>query len=74
MPLEELAGQGWLQIAELSLAFLLSALIGVEREIRHKSAGLRTYPNRPQWLIRGGFPKLCKRLPIDAVDIALCRR
>jgi putative Mg2+ transporter-C (MgtC) family protein len=36
-------GQGWLQIGELTLAFALSALIGVEREIRHKSAGLRTY-------------------------------
>jgi putative Mg2+ transporter-C (MgtC) family protein len=39
----ELAGQGWMQIGELGLAFILSALIGVEREIRHKSAGLRTY-------------------------------
>jgi putative Mg2+ transporter-C (MgtC) family protein len=38
-----LAGQGWLQIGELGLAFVLSALIGLEREIRHKSAGLRTY-------------------------------
>jgi putative Mg2+ transporter-C (MgtC) family protein len=38
-----LAGQGWLQIGDLGLAFALSALIGVEREIRHKSAGLRTY-------------------------------
>jgi putative Mg2+ transporter-C (MgtC) family protein len=36
-------GQGWLQLGELGLAFVLSALIGVEREIRHKSAGLRTY-------------------------------
>jgi len=32
-----------LQIGELGLAFVLSALIGLEREIRHKSAGLRTY-------------------------------
>jgi putative Mg2+ transporter-C (MgtC) family protein len=39
----ELAGQGWLQIGELGLAFALSALIGLEREIRQKSAGLRTY-------------------------------
>jgi putative Mg2+ transporter-C (MgtC) family protein len=39
----ELAGQGWLQIGELALAFVLSALIGLEREIRHKSAGFRTY-------------------------------
>ncbi|MGH7736477.1 MAG: MgtC/SapB family protein [Candidatus Tyrphobacter sp.] len=36
-------GQGWMQIAELALAFVLSALIGLEREYRHKSAGLRTY-------------------------------
>ncbi|GBQ21803.1 MgtC/SapB family protein [Gluconacetobacter sacchari] len=36
-------GQGWLQLGELALAFVLSALIGVEREIRQKSAGVRTY-------------------------------
>jgi len=36
-------GQGWLQVSELGLAFLLSALIGLEREVRQKSAGLRTY-------------------------------
>src|SRR5271168_1153489 len=36
-------GQGWLQLSELALAFLLSALIGIEREMRQKSAGLRTY-------------------------------
>jgi putative Mg2+ transporter-C (MgtC) family protein len=39
----EQTGQGWLQLGELGLAFVLSALIGLEREIRHKSAGLRTY-------------------------------
>src|SRR6202789_1333176 len=39
----QLAGQGWIQVGELGLAFVLSALIGLEREIRHKSAGLRTY-------------------------------
>jgi hypothetical protein len=39
----EQAGQGWVQLGELALAFVLSALIGLEREIRHKSAGLRTY-------------------------------
>jgi len=43
MDFGQLAGQGWTQLGELGLAFLLSALIGVEREIRHKSAGLRTY-------------------------------
>lgn len=36
-------GQGAVQLSEIGLAFLLSALIGLEREIRHKSAGLRTY-------------------------------
>jgi putative Mg2+ transporter-C (MgtC) family protein len=43
MSIDDLAGQGWLQLGELALAFGLSALIGLEREIRHKSAGLRTY-------------------------------
>lgn len=36
-------GQGWDQIADLGVAFVLSALIGLEREYRQKSAGLRTY-------------------------------
>jgi putative Mg2+ transporter-C (MgtC) family protein len=39
----EPSGQGWLQLGELILAFLLSALIGLEREIKQKNAGLRTY-------------------------------
>lgn len=39
----EPVGQGWLQVGELGLALLLSALIGAEREVRHKSAGLRTH-------------------------------
>lgn len=39
----EPAGQGLKQLAELAMAFLLSAIIGLEREIRRKSAGLRTY-------------------------------
>jgi putative Mg2+ transporter-C (MgtC) family protein len=38
-----LTGQGWLQLEELALAFILSALVGLEREIRQKAAGLRTY-------------------------------
>jgi putative Mg2+ transporter-C (MgtC) family protein len=37
------SGQGWPQIADLTLALLLSAIIGLEREYRQKSAGLRTY-------------------------------
>ena len=36
-------GQGWLQLGELTLAFVLSALVGLERELKQKSAGLRTY-------------------------------
>jgi putative Mg2+ transporter-C (MgtC) family protein len=36
-------GQGLLQLEELTLAFILSALVGLEREIRQKAAGLRTY-------------------------------
>jgi putative Mg2+ transporter-C (MgtC) family protein len=38
-----LNGEGWRQAAELGLALVLSALIGLEREIRQKSAGLRTH-------------------------------
>jgi putative Mg2+ transporter-C (MgtC) family protein len=36
-------GQGWLQLEELFLAFLLCALVGLEREVRQKSAGFRTH-------------------------------
>jgi putative Mg2+ transporter-C (MgtC) family protein len=43
MVISEPTGQGLTQFLELGLAFLLSAAIGLEREIRHKSAGLRTY-------------------------------
>ncbi len=35
--------EGWLQVGELGLAFVLSALIGLEREVRQKAAGLRTH-------------------------------
>ncbi|MGH3867981.1 MAG: MgtC/SapB family protein [Pseudonocardiaceae bacterium] len=35
-------GQGWRQVGELLVAFGLSSVIGLEREIRGKSAGLRT--------------------------------
>jgi putative Mg2+ transporter-C (MgtC) family protein len=35
--------QGFKQLGELGLAFVLSALIGAEREWRQKSAGLRTH-------------------------------
>jgi putative Mg2+ transporter-C (MgtC) family protein len=36
-------GQSWLQFGELALALALSSLIGLEREFRAKSAGLRTH-------------------------------
>jgi putative Mg2+ transporter-C (MgtC) family protein len=39
----EPSGQGWLQLFELAVALVLSALIGLEREVRRKSAGLRTH-------------------------------
>jgi putative Mg2+ transporter-C (MgtC) family protein len=35
-------GQGWLQVGELLLAFGLSSTVGLERQLRGKSAGLRT--------------------------------
>ncbi len=38
-----LNGEGWRQVGELGLALLLSAVIGLEREIRQKNAGLRTH-------------------------------
>jgi putative Mg2+ transporter-C (MgtC) family protein len=38
-----LDGQGWRQAGELGLALLLSAAIGLEREIHQKDAGLRTH-------------------------------
>ena len=43
MQISEIGGQGVKQFIELGCAFLLSAAIGLEREVRHKSAGLRTY-------------------------------
>jgi uncharacterized membrane protein YhiD involved in acid resistance len=38
-----LDGQGWRQAGELALALVLSASVGLEREIRQKNAGLRTH-------------------------------
>ena len=43
MAIGESTGQGWEQVGALGAALLLSALIGLEREIRQKSAGLRTH-------------------------------
>ncbi len=36
-------GQSWTQIGDFAIAFGLSALIGLEREIKQKAAGIRTY-------------------------------
>lgn len=38
----EPAGQGWAQVGQLAVALGLSSLIGFERELRQRSAGLRT--------------------------------
>jgi putative Mg2+ transporter-C (MgtC) family protein len=35
--------EGWRQLGELGIALVLSALVGLEREVRQKSAGLRTH-------------------------------
>jgi putative Mg2+ transporter-C (MgtC) family protein len=39
----EPTGQGWAQVGELLLALVLCSLIGLERELKQKSAGLRTH-------------------------------
>jgi putative Mg2+ transporter-C (MgtC) family protein len=36
-------GQGWRELFDLAAAFVLGSLIGLEREVRRKSAGLRTH-------------------------------
>jgi putative Mg2+ transporter-C (MgtC) family protein len=41
--LGEPTGQGWPQLGELLAALVLSSLIGLERQLRQKSAGLRTH-------------------------------
>jgi putative Mg2+ transporter-C (MgtC) family protein len=40
---QQLNGEGWRQAAEPGLALILSAAVGLEREIRQKNAGLRTH-------------------------------
>lgn len=39
----EPTGQGWAQIGELGVALVLSSVVGIERELRGKAAGLRTH-------------------------------
>lgn len=36
-------GQGWAELGDLTLAFVLASAIGFEREARQRSAGLRTH-------------------------------
>ncbi len=36
-------GQGWREVTNLAAAFVLCSMIGLEREVRRKSAGLRTH-------------------------------
>ncbi|HEX3649824.1 MAG TPA: MgtC/SapB family protein [Pseudonocardiaceae bacterium] len=43
MSFGEPTGQGWLQVGELGAALVLCSLIGLERQLRQKSAGLRTH-------------------------------
>ena len=40
--LEDVSGQGWAQVGDLALAVGLGILIGLERELSGKAAGLRT--------------------------------
>ena len=39
----EPTGQGWTQLGELGIALALSLIIGIEREVQQKAAGVRTY-------------------------------
>ncbi|HEX4213389.1 MAG TPA: MgtC/SapB family protein [Candidatus Dormibacteraeota bacterium] len=41
--LAEATGNGWQQLVELAMALILSSLIGLERAVRRRDAGLRTY-------------------------------
>ncbi|MBB6172272.1 putative Mg2+ transporter-C (MgtC) family protein [Nocardiopsis mwathae] len=41
--MQDLSVQGWEQLAALLLALVLCSLIGLERQFRQKSAGLRTH-------------------------------
>ncbi|MFC3996469.1 MgtC/SapB family protein [Nocardiopsis sediminis] len=41
--MQDLSGQGWQQLLALFIALLLCSLIGLERQLRQKSAGLRTH-------------------------------
>ncbi|WP_405939973.1 MgtC/SapB family protein [Streptomyces sp. NBC_00726] len=43
LDINEPFGQNWTHAAQFGIAFVLSCAIGIEREIRQKAAGLRTY-------------------------------
>ena len=76
--LGEPTGQTWVQLAELALAFILSASIGLEREIRQKSAGLRTYTlvgfssALVMLVSKYGFTDILESRPGGARSLAYC--
>lgn len=43
MMLAQPFGEGWVQVVDLLIALVLSSLIGMERELKQKNAGLRTH-------------------------------
>ena len=57
MMISDTDGQGVRQFIDLGTAFLLSASVGLEREIRRKSAGLRTYTVVGTAAIRRASPR-----------------
>src|SRR3954471_18807516 len=70
------AGQGWAQVFELGLALVLSAAIGLERELRQKSAGLRTHTlvglGAALFTLAGayGFPDIDRGQSFDPARVA----
>lgn len=57
-------GQSWAQFGELALALVLSTLIGLEREYRAKSAGLRTHT-----LVVFGYAQCERRILSEQVEL-----
>jgi MgtC family len=53
--------EGLVQVGELGLGLLLSAVIGLEREVRQKSAGLRTHSLVGVCPVTNDLPR-CQRL------------
>ena len=50
MPITQTDGQTASQFLEMGVAFVLSAMVGLERELRHKSAGMDVWFSiHPAW-------------------------